>query len=106
MNSDARTETGRGGVSPSLSDGEPTPWMDFQKPSQSELKAVLTPQQYRVTQENGTEPAFRNEYWDNHREGIYVDVVSGEPLFSSLDKFDSGTGWPSFTRPLEPGNIV
>ena len=59
-----------------------------------------------VTQRNGTERAFHNEYWDNHKEGIYVDLVSGEPLFSSLDKFDSGTGWPSFTRPLEPGNIA
>ncbi len=80
--------------------------MDTQRPSQSELRAMLTPWQYNVTQENGTEPAFQNEYWDNHREGIYVDVVSGEPLFSSLDKFDSGSGWPSFTRPLEPDNIV
>ena len=62
--------------------------------------------QYKVTQESGTEPAFQNEYWNNERPGIYVDVVSGEPLFISLDKFDSGTGWPSFTRPLEPGNIV
>jgi methionine-R-sulfoxide reductase len=106
MNSEAGTETGRDEVSPGPSDGEPRPWMDFQKPSESELRAMLTPQQYRVTQENATEPPFQNEYWDNHREGIYVDVVSGEPLFSSLDKFDSGTGWPSFTRPLEPGNII
>ncbi len=78
----------------------------FVKPSKEELKKMLTPMQYKVTQEDGTEPAFHNEYWDNHRPGIYVDVVSGEPLFSSLDKYDSGTGWPSFTKPLEPGNIV
>jgi peptide methionine sulfoxide reductase msrA/msrB len=78
----------------------------YGKPSREELKKKLTPMQYEVTQENGTEPAFRNEYWDNHKAGIYVDIVSGEPLFSSLDKYDSGTGWPSFTRPLEPGNVV
>jgi peptide methionine sulfoxide reductase msrA/msrB len=78
----------------------------FFKPSQSELKKRLTPIQYEVTQQNGTEPAFRNEYWDNHGPGIYVDIVSGEPLFSSLDKYESGTGWPSFTKPLDPGNIV
>jgi peptide methionine sulfoxide reductase msrA/msrB len=71
-----------------------------------ELKRELTPLQYQVTQEDGTEPAFRNEYWDNHAAGIYVDVVSGEPLFSSLDKYESGTGWPSFTKPLVPENIV
>ena len=76
------------------------------KPSKEELKKRLTPEQYKVTQENGTESAFRNEYWDNHRAGIYVDIVSGEPLFSSIDKYESGTGWPSFTRPLEPSNIV
>ncbi len=76
------------------------------KPSQAELRQKLTPLQYRVTQEEGTEPPFRNEYWDNKREGIYVDIVSGEPLFSSRDKYDSGTGWPSFTRPLEPENIA
>jgi methionine-R-sulfoxide reductase len=74
--------------------------------TREELKKKLTPMQYEVTQENGTEPAFKNEYWNNERPGIYVDVVSGEPLFSSLDKFESGTGWPSFTRPLVPGNIV
>jgi peptide methionine sulfoxide reductase msrA/msrB len=79
--------------------------MQFRKPSDSELRQALTKQQYQVTQHDGTEPAFHNEYWDNHRAGIYVDVVSGEPLFSSLDKFDSGTGWPSFTRPLEPANL-
>ena len=78
----------------------------FSKPSPAELKKKLTAMQYKVTQQNGTEPPFKNEYWNNERAGIYVDVVSGEPLFSSLDKFDSGTGWPSFTRPLEPGNIV
>ena len=77
----------------------------FVKPSDAELKKKLTSIQYDVTQNDGTEPPFRNEYWDNHTPGIYVDVVSGEPLFSSLDKFESGTGWPSFTRPLEPKNI-
>jgi methionine-R-sulfoxide reductase len=77
----------------------------FKKPSDAELKQKLSPMQYRVTQHEGTEPAFNNEYWDNHEAGIYVDVVSGEPLFSSLDKYDSGTGWPSFTRPLVPENI-
>ena len=78
----------------------------YSKPSPEELKKKLTAIQYKVTQQSGTEPPFKNEYWNNERAGIYVDVVSGEPLFSSLDKFDSGTGWPSFTRPLEPGNIV
>ncbi len=77
----------------------------FKKPSDAELKKTLTPMQYQVTQHEGTEPPFRNEYWDNHEPGIYVDVVSGEPLFISLDKYDSGTGWPSFTRPLVPANI-
>ncbi|HAJ56181.1 MAG TPA: methionine sulfoxide reductase [Candidatus Omnitrophica bacterium] len=71
-----------------------------------QLKEKLTPLQYNVTQENGTEPAFNNPYWDNKKEGIYVDVVSGEPLFASSDKFESGTGWPSFTKPIEPQNIV
>ena len=66
----------------------------------------LTTEQYRVTQEAATEPAFRNQYWDNHEQGIYVDIVSGEPLFASIDKFDSGSGWPSFTVPLDPENIV
>src|SRR5215467_2976525 len=78
----------------------------YTKPSDAELKKKLTPMQYEVTQHEGTEPAFRNEYWDNHKAGIYVDIVSGEPLFSSLDKFESGTGWPSFTKPLEPSNVV
>jgi len=76
------------------------------KPSKEELKKRLSEIQYRVTQEGGTEPPFKNDYWNNERPGIYVDVVSGEPLFSSFDKFDSGTGWPSFTKPLEPGHIV
>jgi peptide-methionine (R)-S-oxide reductase len=78
---------------------------DFKKPSDSDLKKQLSPVQYQVTQHEGTERPFQNEYWDNHEAGIYVDVVSGEPLFSSLDKFDSGTGWPSFTKPLEPANV-
>lgn len=76
------------------------------KPSKDEIRKKLTPLQYKVTQEDGTERAFNNEYWDNKREGIYVDIVSGEPLFISTDKFKSGTGWPSYTRPLEPDNIV
>ncbi|MEW6087095.1 MAG: peptide-methionine (S)-S-oxide reductase MsrA [bacterium] len=79
---------------------------NYKKPSREGLKKTLTLLQYEVTQENGTEPAYKNEYWDNHRNGIYVDIVSGEPLFSSIDKYDSKTGWPSFTRPLEPKNIV
>ncbi len=79
---------------------------DFTKPTEAELKKRLTPLQFQVTQHEGTEPPFRNQLWDNHKAGIYVDVVSGEPLFSSLDKFESGTGWPSFTKPLEPGNVT
>lgn len=78
----------------------------YRKPDSNELKHRLNPEQYQVTQENGTEWAFRNAYWNNKQEGIYVDAVSGEPLFSSLDKFDSGTGWPSFTKPLEPANVT
>jgi methionine-R-sulfoxide reductase len=77
----------------------------YTKPADAELKKRLTPLQYAVTQHASTETPFRNTYWDNHEAGIYVDVVSGEPLFSSLDKYESGTGWPSFTRPLEPTNI-
>lgn len=75
-------------------------------PDDAQLRKQLTPLQYDVTRNNGTEPAFNNTYWDNHQAGIYVDVISGEPLFSSLDKYKSGTGWPSFTRPLDPANIV
>lgn len=78
----------------------------YSKPNDAELRQRLTPEQYKVTQHEGTEPPFSNAYWDNHQPGIYVDIVSGEPLFSSLDKFDSGTGWPSFTRPLAAENIV
>lgn len=74
--------------------------------SEEELKQKLTPLQYQVTQEEVTEPPFRNEYWDNKNPGIYVDVVSGAPLFSSLDKYDSGSGWPSFTRTIDPGEIL
>jgi methionine-R-sulfoxide reductase len=74
--------------------------------AESELRKRLTPLQYHVTRESGTEPAFQNEYWNNHRAGIYVDVVSGDPLFSSIDKFESGTGWPSFTKPIEPERVV
>jgi methionine-R-sulfoxide reductase len=76
------------------------------KPSDADLRARLTPTQYEVTQCSATEPPFRNEFWNHHEPGIYVDVVSGEPLFASLDKFDSGTGWPSFVRPLEPTNVT
>src|SRR5512143_458676 len=77
----------------------------FHKPGEAQLRQSLTPLQYKVSQEEATEPPFHNEYWDNHQAGIYVDVVSGEPLFSSLDKYESGTGWPSFTKPLVPDNI-
>jgi peptide methionine sulfoxide reductase msrA/msrB len=80
--------------------------MDFKKPSDAELRTQLTSLQYDVTQEDATERAFRNEYWDNKQAGIYVDVVSGEPLFSSTDKFDSGTGWPSFTQPIGPASVT
>ena len=90
----------------SIEQNTETRWSSFEKPSREKLKQELTPMQFEVTQEDGTEPAFKNTYWDNKKEGIYVDVVSGEPLFSSEDKFESGTGWPSFTRPLEPEHIV
>jgi len=78
----------------------------FSKPSDAELRQRLTPEQYKVTQQEGTEPAFHNAYWDNKQAGIYVDVVSGEPLFSSLDKYDSGTGWPSFSQPINLDKII
>ena len=83
----------------------PAPKQTWKRPTDAELKKKLTPLQFSVTRHEDTETPFRNEYWDNHEPGIYVDIISGEPLFSSLDKYDSGTGWPSFTRPLEPGNI-
>ena len=79
--------------------------MSHEKLADEELRKKLTPIQYKVTQHGGTEAPFQNDYWDNHEPGIYVDVVSGEPLFSSLDKYDSGTGWPSFFRPLEEDNV-
>lgn len=79
---------------------------DYAKPSQAALKKKLTPMQYYVTRQKGTERPFKNAYWNNDRQGIYVDIVSGEPLFSSKDKYRSGTGWPSFIRPLEPSNIM
>ena len=87
--------------------GEPA-WVGdgYSRPGDEELRSRLTPIQFKVARQDGTEPPFKNEYWNNHESGIYVDIVSGEPLFSSTDKFDSGTGWPSFKRPLEPGNIV
>ncbi|MBW1898219.1 MAG: peptide-methionine (R)-S-oxide reductase MsrB, partial [Deltaproteobacteria bacterium] len=78
----------------------------YSKPGDDIIEKKLSPLEYSVTQKDGTEPPFNNRYWNNKKEGIYVDVVSGEPLFSSLDKFDSGTGWPSFTKPLEPENLV
>jgi methionine-R-sulfoxide reductase len=78
----------------------------YAKPPVAELKKKLSPIQFEVTQNEGTEPPFRNEFWDNHAPGIYVDVVTGEPLFSSLDKFESGTGWPSFTRPIDESHVV
>ena len=81
-------------------------WKHFVKPSDAELQRTLTPEEYSVTQHEGTERPFTGVYWDNHAEGIYVDIVSGEPLFSSLDKFESGTGWPSFTKPLDASNVV
>lgn len=97
----ARAAGAGGGERPT---GEAT--MAQEKGSDAELRSRLTPLQYDVTQREGTEPPFRNEYWDEHRPGLYVDVVSGEALFSSLDKYDSGTGWPSFTRPLDPDAVT
>ncbi|HTX20967.1 MAG TPA: peptide-methionine (R)-S-oxide reductase MsrB [Candidatus Aquilonibacter sp.] len=89
-----------------ISTNQPTNMSDFKMPSEAELKQKLTPEQFAVTQQSATEPPFQNEFWDNHKPGIYVDVVSGQPLFSSLDKFDSGCGWPSFTQPLANTDVV
>jgi methionine-R-sulfoxide reductase len=83
-----------------------TAMSDFKKPNQTELRQKLNPMQYKVTQESGTEPPFRNEFWDNHEHGLYVDIVSGEALFSSLDKYDSGCGWPSFTKPVVESEVI
>jgi peptide methionine sulfoxide reductase msrA/msrB len=100
MKDQAKTDT----TAPAAATG----WMavGYKRPSDEELRSRLTPMQFKVTRHEGTEPPFNNEYWNNHAAGIYVDIISGEPLFSSTDKYDSGTGWPSFTRPLEPGNIM
>ncbi|MEW6670573.1 MAG: peptide-methionine (R)-S-oxide reductase MsrB [Thermodesulfobacteriota bacterium] len=112
MNSDMKNKTmdeKKTGMNPEMKTGGMTPRESapvYVIPDDMELRKRLTPLQYQVTRKEGTEPPFKNEYWDNHAEGIYVDIVSGEPLFSSTDKFDSGTGWPSFSRPLEPENIV
>src|SRR5271155_5433043 len=89
-----------------ISTYEPERMKDFKKPDPSQLKKKLSSEQFAVTQQCGTEPPFHNAYWDNHNPGIYVDVVSGQPLFSSLDKFDSGTGWPSFAQPLKSEDVV
>jgi peptide methionine sulfoxide reductase msrA/msrB len=89
-----------------ISSYEPENMSEFKKPDPNQLKKKLSSEQFRITQQCGTEPAFHNAYWDNHKPGIYVDVVSGEPLFSSLDKFDSGTGWPSFTQPVQAAQVV
>ncbi|MCF8078885.1 MAG: peptide-methionine (R)-S-oxide reductase MsrB [Desulfobacterales bacterium] len=97
----AMIASGTGQMIPGMTDSG-----NYVKPDVETLKKRLTPEQFRITQENGTEPPFENKYWGNKAEGIYVDIVSGEPLFSSTDKFKSGTGWPSFTRPLEPENVV
>ncbi len=89
-----------------IATNQPVDMNEFKKPSEAQLKKELTPEQFAVTQKAATEPAFHNAYWDNHAPGIYVDVVSGQPLFSSLDKFDSGCGWPSFTKPLSSQDVT
>ena len=93
-------------ITPALAGSNSMNMTNFQKPSPDELKKRLSPLQFKVTQQAATEPAFHNEFWNNHKAGIYVDIVSGEPLFSSLDKFDSGCGWPSFSKPVSNDKVV
>jgi peptide methionine sulfoxide reductase msrA/msrB len=100
MNDQMKPDTGKVVMAPGAADDS------YERPSDGELRRRLTPLQFKVARQDGTEPPFDNEYWNNHAPGLYVDIVSGEPLFSSTDKFDSGTGWPSFTRPLESANVV
>jgi peptide methionine sulfoxide reductase msrA/msrB len=102
----AITACSRTPVASAAPESQPARDSKYKKPSDAELKKMLTPLQYDVTQKEATEPPFHNEYFDNHAAGIYVDVTTGEPLFSSLDKFESGTGWPSFTRPIETNRVV
>ncbi|HYG24115.1 MAG TPA: peptide-methionine (R)-S-oxide reductase MsrB [Verrucomicrobiae bacterium] len=103
----ARTTTNRAAIqTPQMQRATNSPMTTFNKPDPAELKQKLTPLQFNVTQNAGTEPAFRNEFWNNHQHGIYLDIVSGEPLFSSLDKYDSGCGWPSFTKPIQKALVV
>jgi methionine-R-sulfoxide reductase len=104
--SPAQSQTAAPNTTVATSQSTNSAMQDFQKPSADELKKKLTPMQFEVTQHADTEPAFRNEFWNNHKPGIYVDIVSGKPLFSSLDKFDSGCGWPSFSKPLVDKEIV
>ena len=102
----ATSEMKKGYTSPVATKKKTGKERTYTRPNDNELRQRLNPMQYKVTRQDGTELPFQNEYWDNQKAGIYTDIVSGEPLFSSFDKFDSGTGWPSFTRPLEPNNIV
>jgi len=101
-----KPEAPAGKARPTVTENSDSPWFHFKRPDEAALRRELTPLQYRVTQEEGTERAFQNPYWDNHEPGLYVDVVSGEPLFASIDKFKSGTGWPSFTRPVVSGAVT
>jgi methionine-R-sulfoxide reductase len=104
--SPAQSQTAAPNTTVATSQSTNSAMQDFQKPSADELKKKLTPTQFEVTQHADTEPAFRNEFWNNHKPGLYVDIVSGKPLFSSLDKFDSGCGWPSFSKPLVDKEVV